>query len=236
MTSRQPGTGVLLATALLIGVLAAGLQLMWFAQQTGNPTDEAEIKRVVEEGFLLRGEACLTVNMTRTQEFQIALADYWSHAPAAGATLEARQTEWTREYPTIEATSQAAYYATAIAEGVITGSLESWLAIPEVTPMWFPESSPLEIQQARVEECHEYHLSRSGTPIGFGVDELTYNSIDIDGDDAHVEVEIDFYTDYEFPDTTVDHRAGSYVFDFYLVREGASWRMTGETRDQWGHG
>lgn len=237
MDKRLSEGRILLAGAwLLLGSVSVAFLTGALADVAHTRDDSTEIRRVVEEGFLARGEACLTINMTRTTELQSLLADYWSDEPPLGSALRARQTEWTRKHPTIDATFQASYYATAIAEDVITGNLESWLAIPEVTPMWLPDTSPLGIVRAQVEECHDYHASRSGHPIAFGVDAYNYRSVAIVGDEAVVEVEIAFYTDYEFPDGSVDHVAGSNVFRFDLVRQDASWRIADESRDRWGHG
>jgi hypothetical protein len=216
-----------LAVTGLIGVVALDRQTPVTAD-----ADEGEIKHVIERAFLTRGEACITGNVTRTLEFQDLLADLWSDAAPVGATLEARQTQWLRQFITPEPTFQAAYYATAIAEGVISGSLEYWLGRPEAEPLWEPESSPLELQQAKIESCSADYGWRAGRPSAFGVVSFVYQSIEVQGDDASVEVDISYYVDYRFPDDTVSRVPASDVYSYVLVRTSGGWRLVEESEAQ----
>jgi len=211
---------------LLLLVLAA----LGAYQLVARASVVAQIQATVEEGYRLQEEACVKGNLSRIEEFSQRLALYYSATQPSGPELATRQADFARQVATplpAEATERASHVATALAKGVMTGSLESWLE-PVPTLYRQPEYSQADETRAWIRQCHELaELGAETNPMDIALlanSGAEFVSVTVNGDSAEADVWMPGCRRPESEDPNcADRSRFRYVFE--IVRTADGWRI-----------
>jgi hypothetical protein len=132
--------------------------------------------------------------------------------------------------------SLVAYRETAVIEVTVHPSefhpAEATLLAQQTppTPNWNPYASALEQRWEEIDGCQEL-FGTPRQPIDTGVDSFEFQSIDIDGSDAVVLVEVDLWSDYDGGGEQPYHARDVTPFTFWMHKDGGVWKITRQAAD-----
>jgi len=197
--------------------------------------DIDDIKDTVEGGILLLGEACTSINHDNIVQYKNSLATFWGDDPVPGATLTVLWDLFNGMHPTDSANSFDEQLAAAATE-VALGNHEKATEIAgyvRPTPSWNPEWNLLQRVRNQVGQCQQYYGGPSDwMPVAYGLLPFNYHNITISGDDADVEVRVNYWQDYSNNQGGVTRKDGQPIeYRFHLKKDGSQWKIVYQDYD-----
>lgn len=237
MSSPERQGGLRYIQMIMFGVVIIGT-IYLVKLNLDRPTtkgDIDEIKNAVESGILLLGEACTTTNHDDLDQYKDSLAVFWGNDPVPGATLTVLWDLFNGMHPTASANSNGEKLDAASTE-VALGNPEKATEIAgyvRPTPSWNPEWTLLQEVRNQVDQCQQYYGSPSDRqPLAYGLLPFNYHDITIAGNDADVEVRVNYWQDYSDNQGGVTRRSGQPIeYSFHLKKMGSQWKIVYQDYD-----